>query len=144
MRALYTVVVVAVIAGCASIHPAAVQVGDRCFNCRRTIGNLQLAAEVVDQLMTPRPFRTAGCLARYLKARPNEPVAAVFVTDYRTGRMLPADDAWFVPTTVTLADGKPGEPDYLAFRSRTDAAGESGGKPVLLRWAQVIAEASAQ
>ena len=144
MRSLYAVVVVAIIAGCASIRPAAVQVGDRCFNCGRTIGNLQLAAEVVDQLKTPRPFRSAGCLAKYLKAHPNQPVAAVFVTDYRSGRMLPADDAWFVPTAVKQADGKATEADYLAFRSRADAAAEGGGKPVLLRWAQVVAEASAK
>lgn len=143
MRALYAVVVIAIIAGCASISPAAVQVGDRCFNCRRTIGDLRLAAEVVDQLKTPRPFRTAGCLAKYLKAHPNQPVAAVFVTDYRTGRMLPADDAWFVPTTLKPEGGKTTEADYLAFRSRGDAATAGGGRPVLLRWAQVVAGTSA-
>jgi hypothetical protein len=142
MRALYAVFVVAVIAGCASIQPAAVQVGDRCFNCSRTIGNLQLAAETVDQLKTPRPFRSAGCLARYLKAHPNQPLAAVFVTDARTGRMLPAEDAWFVPTQVRSPDRKTTEPDYLAFRSRNDAATEGDGKAVLLRWSQVVAEAS--
>lgn len=144
MRALYAVVVVAVIAGCAAVHPVAVQVGDRCFSCRRTIGDVRLAAELVDQLKTPRPFRTAGCLARWVKAHANEPIGTVFVTDYRTGRMLEAGDAWFVPTTVTAAGGRTTEADYLAFRSRTDAAAESAGKPVLLRWTQVVAEAKAE
>lgn len=142
MKALYAVVIVAVLTGCASIQPAPVQVGDLCFNCRRAIGDLHMAAEIVDQLMTPRPFRTAGCLAKYTKANQNQPVTAAFVTDYRTGRMLPAADAWFVQTTVTPPGRKTPEPDYLAFRSRTDAAAAGSGKTVLLRWPQVVASAS--
>lgn len=142
MRALYAVVVVAIVAGCSSIRPAPLQVGDRCTNCTRVIGNLQVAAELVDQLKTPRPFRSAGCLANYLKAHPNQPVAAVFVTDYRTGRMLPADDAWFVPTLLNQPDGRAPEADYLAFRSRGEATAEGGSRPVLLRWEQVVAESS--
>jgi hypothetical protein len=143
MKTLYAVVIVAIVAGCASIQPAPVQVGDRCINCRRTIGNLQVAAEVVDQLKTPLPFRTAGCLAKYLKGHPDQTVAAVFVTDYKSGRMLLADDAWFVPTTMTPVDGTRAEPDFLAFRARSDATAASNGKPVLLRWAQVVAQANA-
>lgn len=139
---IYTVVLAATLTACASIQPAPVQVGDRCVNCNRVIGNPQLAAEVIDQLKTPRPFRTAGCLAKYLKAHPDQAVAAVFVTDNRTGRMLPADDAWFVPTTVTPPDGQRPEADYLAFRYRTDAEAAGGAKPVLLRWSQVVAAAT--
>ena len=60
MKALYVVVLVAVLAACASIKLAPVQVGDRCFNCDRTIGNLHMAAALVDQLQTPRPFRSAN------------------------------------------------------------------------------------
>jgi hypothetical protein len=141
MRALYAVVLVTVIAACASIPPAAVQVGDRCFHCRRTIGDVRLAAETIDQLKTPRPFRTAGCLAKYLKAHQDETPIAIFVTDHGTGRMLPAADAWFVPAALTQPDGRKTEDDYVAFRSRNDAESYRAGQP-LLRWAQVLAEAT--
>jgi hypothetical protein len=67
----------------------------------------------------------------------------VFVTDYHSGRMIAADDAWFVPTTVTAPDSKRVEADYLAFHSRSDAAAAGGERPVLLRWVQVVAEATA-
>jgi hypothetical protein len=143
MKAFYVVMFAVVLAACASIRPAAVQVGDRCFNCRRTIGDLRMAAEVIDQLKTPRPFRTAGCLAKYLKAHPDYAVSALFVTDYRSGRMIAAGDAWFVPATATPPGSTQPEADYVAFHSRNDAAASGGARPVLLRWAQVVAETSA-
>ena len=142
MKALYAVVIVAVVAACASIQPAPVQVGDRCVRCRRAISDLKLAGEIIDQLKAPFPLRTAGCLAKYMKAHPDQQVTAVFVTDYRTGRMLPADEAWFVPSALMWPDGKKTEEDYLAFRSRSDAAAMKTGNAGPLRWAQVLAEVS--
>jgi hypothetical protein len=66
----------------------------------------------------------------------------VFVTDYKTGRMIDADQAWFVPTNLAVPDSKRTEADYLAFRSRADADAARGNKP-MLRWAQVVSEATA-
>ncbi len=143
MKALYAVVIAAIALACASIQPARVQVGDTCYRCHRTIVDLKLAGELIDRLKAPFPFRTAGCLAKYIKAHPDLQVAAVFVTDYRTGHMLPADEAWFVSTTLTQPDGGKTEADYLAFRSPNDAASLKGDKAVLLRWTQVVAGASA-
>jgi hypothetical protein len=143
MKSLYAVVVLLVAVACGTVQPAAVQVGDRCLRCRRAIGDLRLAGEVVDRLKAPFPFRTAGCLAKYVKGHGPESLTAVFVTDYRSGRMLPADDAWFVPTTLTTPDGKKTEEDYLAFRSRADADAARVNQQPLLRWTQVLAEASA-
>jgi hypothetical protein len=142
MRSLYAVLVVIVVTACASIQPAAVQVGDRCLRCRRAIGDLRLAGETIDRLRAPHPFRTAGCMAKYVKVTPAEELTAVFVTDYQTGRMVAADHAWFVPTELPVADSKRTEADYLAFRSRADADAARGSKP-LLRWAQVVSEAPA-
>jgi len=65
---------------------------------------------------------------------------AIFVTDYRTGRMLEAGSAWFVPTTLTSADGKKSEPNFVAFRSREDANAFSSDA-TLRRWTDVLAEA---
>jgi hypothetical protein len=142
MKALYAVVIVLVVAACASIPPAAIQTGDRCARCRRAIGDLRLAAETIDPLKTPRPYRTAGCLAKYIKAHQGEKFLAVYVTDHDTGRMVLADTAWFVPTALTQPDGRSTEEDYVAFRSRKDAEAYRGGNGPLLRWAQVVAEAT--
>jgi hypothetical protein len=143
MRTLYIVLIAAIAMACASIKPAPIQVGDLCLRCRRPIGDLRLAGEVIDKLRAPHPFRTAGCMAKYVKAHPDEQFAAVFVTDRESGRMLEAEDAWFVPTVLTTADGKKKEPDYYAFRSRTDAERFRTERQPLLRWAQVVAEAPA-
>ena len=105
------------------------------------IGDLRLAAEMIDRMRAPFPFRTAGCLAKYVKAHPQDQFVAIFVTDHRTGRMLPAGDAWFVPALVTPPDGTKGEADYLAFRSRADAEPFRTERLPPLRWAQVVAEA---
>lgn len=142
MKALYAFLVAATVTACASIQPASVQVGDRCLRCRRAIGDLRLAGETIDRLRAPHPFRTAGCLAKYVKVTPAQELTAVFVTDYKTGRMVDADDAWFVPTDLMVPDSKRTEPDYLAFRSRADADAARGNKP-MLRWAQIVSEAAA-
>jgi hypothetical protein len=142
MKKLYAVVLGATLFACASISPAAVQVGDRCLRCGRVVSDVRMAAEMIDALRAPFPFRTAGCLARYIKAHPDKQVTALFVTDQHAGRMLPASDAWFVPTTLTTPDGKRTEPDYLAFRSRSEAELVRPHNVPLRRWAQVVAEAS--
>lgn len=142
MKMLYALVIAATVVACAAIQPAPVRVGDRCLRCRRVIGDLRLAGEIIDRMRAPYPFRTAGCIAKYVKAHPEEQFAAIFVTDHRTGRMLPAGDAWFVPTRLTPPDGTKGEDDYLAFRGRADAESSRTERQSLLRWAQVVAEAS--
>lgn len=142
MKALYTFVIIATLTACASVQPAAVEVGDRCYRCRRTIGDLRLAGETIDRMRAPHPFRTAGCLAKYIKVTPADEVTATFVTDHKSGRMITADAAWFVPTQLAVPDSRKTEPDYLAFRSRADAEAAREGKP-MLRWSQVVAEAAA-
>jgi hypothetical protein len=142
MKKLYVVLLVATATACMSIQAAPVQVGDRCLRCRQSIGDVRLAGEIIDRLKAPFPFRTAGCLAKYLKAHPAEEVAAVFVADNRSGRLIAADAAWFVPTVLTGADGRTKQDDYVAFRSRADADRFRDGRP-LLRWPQVLAETSA-
>jgi hypothetical protein len=142
MKTLYAVVVAAAVVACASVKPVAVQVGDRCLRCRQPVGDLRLAGEIIDNMRAPFPFRTAGCMAKFVKANPDQGITAIFVTDYRTGRMVQAADAWFVPTEIAAPKGKRTVPDYLAFGSRGDAeAARAAGTP-LLRWSQVVAEAS--
>ena len=80
-------------------------------------------------------------MAKYVKGTPPEELTAIFVTDYQSGRMITADQAWFVPTDLPVPDSKRTEADYLAFRSRADADAARGNKP-MLRWAQVVSEAS--
>ena len=126
MRTLYAVVVAAVVVGCASIQPAPVQAGDRCLRCRRPVNDLRLAGEIIDNMRAPFPFRTPGCMAKYVKAN-GQSYTAIFVTDYRTGRMLPASSAWFVPTELPAGDGSTRmNSDYVAFGSRGDVSLRGG------------------
>lgn len=141
MRALYAFVVVAILAACASVKPAEIQSGDRCLRCRQPVSDLRVAGEIIDRMRAPFPFRTPGCLAKYIKATPAEQITAVFVTDFRSGRLIPADSAWFVPAKLPGSDGRKLESDYIAYRSRGDAEAARSGQP-LLRWAQVVAEAT--
>ena len=143
MKAIYTLLLAATLAACASIQPAPVQAGDRCLRCRRAVADLRLAGEIIDNMRAPFPFRTPGCMAKYVKANGGQGFVAVFVTDYRTGRMVPASAAWFVPTELETQDGKRTEADYLAFASRRDAEASRKQNEPLLRWAQVVGEASA-
>src|SRR4051794_37521230 len=132
MKVLYALVIGATLLACASVQPAKVEVGDRCLRCRRPIGDLRLAAEVIDSMRAPFPFRTPGCLAKYVKANSGVQFTAIFVTDYQTGRMVAASDAWFVPATSLAPDGKTKESDYYAFRSRAEAEAFTAGNPTVL------------
>jgi len=143
MKTMYALVIAATALACASLQPAPVVAGDRCLRCRQSIIDVRIAAEVIDAMHAPFPFRTAGCMAKYVKANADTSFAAIFVTDHRTGRMLPASNAWFVPTQITAADGRHAEADYLAFGSRGDAEAFRARDTPLLRWAQVVAESSA-
>lgn len=141
MKTLYAAVIALSALACASVQPAQVQVGDRCLRCRRPIGDLRLAGEMIDSMRAPFPFRTAGCMAKYIKANSGTSYTAIFVTDYNTGRMFPASDAWFVPTMITAPDGRTPEPDYFAFRSRAEAASFRADSTKFLRWPEVVAAA---
>jgi hypothetical protein len=142
MKTLYAALIALSALACASVQPAPVQVGDRCLRCRRPIGDLRVAGEIIDSMRAPFPFRTAGCMAKYIKANSGASYTALFVTDYNTGRMFPASDAWFVPATITAPDGRTAEPDYYAFRSRDEAAAFKADGAKFMRWSEVVAAAN--
>jgi hypothetical protein len=141
MKTLYAVIIGLTTLACASIQPARIEAGDRCLRCRRPILDLRLAGQIVDSMNAPFPFRTAGCLAKYVKANSGTQFNAIFVTDYRSGKMIAADSAWFVPAEIAAADGKSAEPDYYAFGSRSAAEGFKADSSRFLRWPQVVAAA---
>jgi hypothetical protein len=142
LKMLYATIIAATLVACTSVRPVAIQAGDRCLRCRVSIGDLRVAGEIIDHLRAPFPFRTTGCLAKYVKAHSGEPFTAIFVTDFQSGRLIEADAAWFVPAKLAGPDGRQLQSDYLAFRSRSDADAARAGQP-LLRWSQVVAEATA-
>lgn len=142
MKTLYAALIALSALACASVQPAQVQVGDRCLRCRRPIGDLRVAGEIIDSMRAPFPFRTAGCMAKYVKTNSGGSYTALFVTDYNTGRMFPAGEAWFVPATITGPDGKTGEPDYYAFRSREEAASFKSDNAKFMRWSEIVAAAN--
>ena len=142
MKMLYATLTAATLVACTSVRPVAIQAGDRCLRCRVPIGDLRVAGEIIDRFRAPFPFRTAGCMAKYVKTNSSESFAAIFVTDFNSGRLIEADDAWFVPAKLASPGGTQLQPDYLAFRSRSDAEAAREGQP-LLRWSQVVAEATA-
>jgi hypothetical protein len=98
---------------CTSVTPVPIRVGDVCESCRRQILDVKIAAEIV-----PPPgrlamkFRTVSCMARYLHEHPRENGAA-YVTDFTSGRLIPARTAVFVKSEI---DQNTKELDYFAFR----------------------------
>lgn len=123
-------------ASCSSVKTAPVQVGDVCFRCRRTVVDPKIAAEIVDAGGRAFKFRSAGCLATYLREHPAD-TGAIFVTDFTTGRMLPAKDAIFVPTMYGQGNDRTRE--FVAYRASADAS-EAAAKEQssTLDWAGVL------
>lgn len=126
--------------GC-SYTPMPIAAGDVCFRCRRTVTDARLAGEIIDSRGRAFKFRTAGCMAKYVKANPDT-AAAIFVTDYASGRLVKPSAATFVPIVVTENYTK--TTDYLAFSS-TSAAKEAAAreKSTPVEWKQVLEAATA-
>lgn len=118
---------------CSSIAPVAINAGDVCYRCRRVITDTRLAAEGIDGTLVSK-FRTSGCIAKYLAEHPNDK-SAIFVTDYTSGKMVPAQGAFYVPTM----NRDNGEKDYIAFGTRAAADAEAYSRKVQsVNWATVL------
>ena len=125
---------------CSSMPPVPIAVGDVCFRCRRVIADTAMAAEIIDHEGRAYKFRTTGCMAKFLKANPTD-VAVVYVTDFRTRKMVEADSAVFVPTVIV--EGYKKTTDYMAFRNddaARDAAARENSTPT--DWKSVLASAT--
>jgi hypothetical protein len=123
-------------AACSSVSPVRVEGGDVCFRCRRVIAEPRLAAETIDGRLVSK-FRTSGCVAKYLALHPQD-ASFVFVTDFKTGKLVPSTSARFVPTL----NRDNGESDYVAFSDRAAADAEAfsrGTKAVV--WSTVLDQA---
>lgn len=133
--ALTLVVVLLVAAACSSIRPVAIKAGDICEDCHQAILNTKVAAEIVEPNGLAMKFKTVSCMARFASRRQNEG-AALFVTDYQTGKLFPVHRAVFVrgeidPDTRAL--------DYVAFsdvRPAVEFARVNGSSPV--DWPQIV------
>lgn len=137
-----TVVLVALVAaGCSSLPPAAIAVGDTCTNCRRTIRDTRLASETIDSVGRAYKFRTVSCMASYL-ARYSPDVKAIYVTDFPTGRLVKATAVTFVKSSVS--EGKDRITDYLAFYSEKAARDLAAReKTTAIEWDELLAAAKA-
>src|SRR3990170_1637145 len=77
-----------VMAACSGMQPVQIAAGDVCFRCRRVISETRIAAEAIDKDGRAFKFRTAGCMAKFVKANPGQEFAGMFATDFTTGRMV--------------------------------------------------------
>ncbi len=102
----------AVMVGCSSVTPVPIRAGDVCEECSQPIQNVQIAAEIVPPAGNlALKFRTVSCVARYLHEHGDTP-GTVFVTDYKTGRLIEARLAVFVKGQI---DENTKALDYYAF-----------------------------
>lgn len=106
------------VASCASVSPIPIRAGDVCFNCRRTIVDTAMAAEVISEQGHAFKFSSVACLTDYMRAHPDESFKAMFVTDHPRGRLIAPGQAYFVRF---VADPQIGETNFAAFRDKAAA-----------------------
>ncbi len=105
--------------GCSALKPLPIRGGDTCFACGKVIAEPKLAAQIIDAGGRAYKFENVTCLAKYLVNHPSEQPAGTFVTDWSTGKWLPAADATYVRAVV---DESNLAKSYYAFRSAPTAA----------------------
>jgi hypothetical protein len=137
MKRTALALVVLLVAGCSSLPPAPIAVGDTCTRCSRTIRNTRLATEIVDSGGLAWKFRTAECMAKYIAQRKPD-AAVIYVTDYASGRLVKASAVSFVPSMLVV-DGKDKTREYVAYynsKSAQDAAAREKTTPI--DWDQLL------
>jgi nitrous oxide reductase accessory protein NosL len=139
MKAVAFAFVALLAAGCSSVSPLPIQAGDLCFNCRRPINDVTMAGEIITQTNQALKFKSAACMARYVKANPDLP-KVVYVTDFKTGRFIKASSATFVPFVTVERYVK--TTDYVAYYSK-DVAAEFAKEQnsTLIGWDEVLKRA---
>jgi copper chaperone NosL len=123
-------------AGCSSLPPTPIFASDVCHRCRRSIGDTKLAGEIIDSRGRAFKFKTAGCMAKFL-VKGEHDAAAIYVTDFQSGRLVKAAAVTFVPATI--GEGREKSLDYLAFskdKAAQQAAARENTTPV--DWKQVL------
>lgn len=136
MRKLTIGVWALMMCACSTVEPFPINSGEVCFRCRRVIVDTRLAAQSIGSTVRSN-FRTSGCLAKYLADHP-EDRSAPFVTDFATGRLVPANRAIFVPTL----NRDTGEQDYVAYTDQAAANAEGATRhSTPVRWDVVLEQA---
>src|ERR1041384_3762028 len=126
------------VVACSSVAPVKVESGEVCFRCRRVIADSRLAAETIDRSLVST-FKTSGCVAKYLAQHPAD-ASFVFVTDFKTGKLVTPSNALFVPTF----NRDNGEKDYIAYADRAAADSEAFSRGTrAVTWTSVVDEARA-
>jgi hypothetical protein len=122
------------LAACSSTQSRAIQSGEPCFGCDRTITDTSFGVQLVRPSGEASTFRTPGCLARHLRDHP-ESVKAIYVTDYTTGRLIPVSRALFVPARI---EDNTGERAFYAFGSLAAATSRAEEEfSAVIDWAKV-------
>ena len=132
-----------VMAACSGMQPLRISAGELCFRCRKVISDPRVAAEVIDTGGQAFKFRTAGCMAKFVKANPTQQFAGLFATDYATGRLVKVSGMKFVPTMI--GEGRDRAMDFVAYayyadQVAADAARSANSTPV--EWQKVLADAT--
>jgi len=117
MRTAVTLVLALLVGACSSYAPVPVNAGDTCETCKKAITDVKFAGEVITPQGVVLKFRTPECLANYVRQHP-EGVAAKYVTDYSSGRMIRPESATYVRTVL---DENTREMTHAAFLRLNDA-----------------------
>ncbi len=138
MRRLLLVGLVALIAACAPPKTTEIRTGDVCYRCRRTITDPKLAGELVEESGMAFKFRTVHCMAQYIATQGADLDAqgTFFATDFPTGRLIQADRATYVLTTI---NDMTNEVDFKAYANAEAAkAAATAGATQTHDWTYVL------
>lgn len=136
MRALSIVVLALTLAACAKPSPVAVREGEGCWRCRRPIEQVRLAGEFVADNGLASKFRTIHCMSTWIGQQAAAPRGSFYVTDYSSGKWVPADQATYVRVVVNRNTM---EQDFIAFELEGAAAKTAyQEKAVIQRWDDVL------
>lgn len=136
MRVISVLVFALALSACSSPKPVSVSEGEACWRCRRPINNVRLAGELVAANGLASKFRTIHCMSTWIAQQKSNVEGTFYVTDYSTGKWVPADRATYVRVIV---DRNTMEQDFVAFENEATAAKTAHTeKSALSNWEAVL------
>lgn len=114
------VICVAVLANCQkqAVEPIALAPEDMCAYCKMAISEKRYAAEFIDGEGQPSKFDDIGCMGNFIKTRNVTAIAAYFVMDFKEGKWIKADNAYYVRSVELRTPMNGG---IIAFQNESDA-----------------------
>lgn len=124
--------------GCSGGGPSPIKANtDSCDYCKMTIANIHFSAEAVTAKGRTYKFDDVACLVNYLGEHKEVSYSNLYVADFVTGNLMPAETAFYLKGGNIISPMHGNTAAFADEKAQSQQRSATGAAPVT--WAQLIA-----